>query len=144
MGFGLSIAPPFPSPVAEYIAHFTAQPRTRRPRLHGLSPNSCRTQFHRVRHTLRANRKCASSLRHGPRKAGIGTRATLRHEGFAGDEKSAADPPERVFQAITDPAQLSQWWGQGNLYHMTERGSDLRVGGRLWCAAPTPDFPMPC
>jgi len=45
-----------------------------------------------------------------------------------------AAPPERVFQAITDPAQLSQWWGQGNLYHMTERGSDLRVGGRWWCA----------
>lgn len=41
-----------------------------------------------------------------------------------------AAPPERVFQAITDPAQLSQWWGQSNLYRVTDRISDLRVGGK--------------
>jgi uncharacterized protein YndB with AHSA1/START domain len=45
-----------------------------------------------------------------------------------------AAPPERVFQAITDPAQLSQWWGQSNLYRVTDRSSDLRVGGK-WSSA---------
>jgi uncharacterized protein YndB with AHSA1/START domain len=41
-----------------------------------------------------------------------------------------AAPPERVFQAITDPAQLSQWWGRSNLYRVTEGSVDLRVGGK--------------
>jgi uncharacterized protein YndB with AHSA1/START domain len=45
-----------------------------------------------------------------------------------------AAPPERVFQAITDPAQLSKWWGQSNLYRVTDRSSDLRVGGK-WLSA---------
>lgn len=45
-----------------------------------------------------------------------------------------AAPPERVFQAITDPAQLSQWWGQSTVYRIVERTADLRVGGRWWCA----------
>jgi uncharacterized protein YndB with AHSA1/START domain len=45
-----------------------------------------------------------------------------------------AAPPERVFQAITDPAQVSQWWGQNNLYRVTDRSSDLRVGGK-WLSA---------
>jgi len=44
-----------------------------------------------------------------------------------------AAPPERVFQAITDPAQLSNWWGQSNLYRVTERAADLRVGGKWSC-----------
>jgi uncharacterized protein YndB with AHSA1/START domain len=41
-----------------------------------------------------------------------------------------AAPPERVFQAISDPAQLSQWWGERNLYRVTEGTADLRVGGK--------------
>lgn len=41
-----------------------------------------------------------------------------------------AAPPERVFQAITDPAQMSQWWGQNQLYRITEGSADVRVGGR--------------
>lgn len=45
-----------------------------------------------------------------------------------------AAPPERVFQAITDPAQVSQWWGQNNLYRVTKGNSDLRVGGK-WLSA---------
>jgi uncharacterized protein YndB with AHSA1/START domain len=45
-----------------------------------------------------------------------------------------AAPPERVFQAITDPAQLSQWWGQSNVYRIVERSADLRVGGK-WSSA---------
>jgi uncharacterized protein YndB with AHSA1/START domain len=45
-----------------------------------------------------------------------------------------AAPPERVFQAITDPAQVSQWWGQSSLYRVTNSSSDLRVGGK-WLSA---------
>ena len=41
-----------------------------------------------------------------------------------------AAPPERVFQAITDPAQLPQWWGQKDFYRITERTADVRVGGK--------------
>ena len=45
-----------------------------------------------------------------------------------------AAPPERVFQAITDPEQLSRWWGQTGLYRITERTADLRPGGKWGCA----------
>jgi len=45
-----------------------------------------------------------------------------------------AAPPERVFQAISDPAQLSQWWGQNGLYRVGERGADVRPGGKWWCS----------
>jgi len=45
-----------------------------------------------------------------------------------------AAPPERVFQAISDPEQLSRWWGQNGLYRITERSSDLRPGGK-WSSA---------
>ena len=41
-----------------------------------------------------------------------------------------AAPPERVFQAFTDPAQKMQWWGAKDLYRITEHHSDLRPGGK--------------
>ena len=41
-----------------------------------------------------------------------------------------AAPPARVFQAISDPAQLPRWWGQDGLYRVTKSSMDLRVGGR--------------
>src|SRR5580698_2754691 len=41
-----------------------------------------------------------------------------------------AAPPERVFQAMTDPAQTSPWWGQKGVYRITERHADFRVGGK--------------
>ena len=41
-----------------------------------------------------------------------------------------AAPPERVFEAITDPIQLSRWWGQNCLYRITERTADVRPGGK--------------
>ncbi len=31
-------------------------------------------------------------------------------------------PPERVFQAISDPQQLLQWWGQAGVYRCTGWG----------------------
>jgi len=40
-----------------------------------------------------------------------------------------AAPPERVFQAITDPSQLVQWWGQPGAYRTTNLQIDLRRGG---------------
>jgi len=42
-----------------------------------------------------------------------------------------AAPPERVFEAITDPIQIAKWWGQTGLYKITERTSDLRIGGKF-------------
>ena len=45
-----------------------------------------------------------------------------------------AAPPARVFQAISDPAQTAQWWGQKGLYRLTETSADVRVGGR-WLSA---------
>jgi uncharacterized protein YndB with AHSA1/START domain len=41
-----------------------------------------------------------------------------------------AAPPERVFQAITDPKQMPLWWGQQGLYRVTEFKADLRLGGK--------------
>jgi uncharacterized protein YndB with AHSA1/START domain len=41
-----------------------------------------------------------------------------------------AAPPARVFQAITDPAQTAQWWGQKGMYRVTTSQADLRPGGK--------------
>jgi uncharacterized protein YndB with AHSA1/START domain len=41
-----------------------------------------------------------------------------------------AAPPARVFQAISDPAQLPRWWGQTGLYHVTQSTMDVRPGGK--------------
>ena len=40
-----------------------------------------------------------------------------------------AAPRERVFQAISDPAQTSQWWGNKGLYRVTGGHAEVRVGG---------------
>jgi uncharacterized protein YndB with AHSA1/START domain len=41
-----------------------------------------------------------------------------------------AAPPERVFQALTDPNQMPRWWGQSGMYRITEWKADLRPGGK--------------
>jgi uncharacterized protein YndB with AHSA1/START domain len=41
-----------------------------------------------------------------------------------------AAPPERVFQAISDPNQMPQWWGQQGMYRVTECKADLRPSGK--------------
>jgi hypothetical protein len=41
-----------------------------------------------------------------------------------------AAPPARVFQAITDPNQMPRWWGQSDLYTITQWKADVRVGGK--------------
>ncbi len=56
-----------------------------------------------------------------------------------------AAPPERVFEAWTDPQQRLAWWGDDAAYRGTKMDSDLRVGGK-WrtegkrtSRSPTPD-----
>jgi len=44
-----------------------------------------------------------------------------------------AVPPERVFQALTDPRELLKWWGSPEVYRTEEWNIDLRVGGRWEC-----------
>lgn len=44
-----------------------------------------------------------------------------------------AAPPERVFQALVDPSQVVQWWGQAGIYRCTRFESDLSVGGTWRC-----------
>jgi uncharacterized protein YndB with AHSA1/START domain len=39
-------------------------------------------------------------------------------------------PAERVFQALTDPRELVQWWGSPETYRAHSWEADLRVGGR--------------
>lgn len=41
-----------------------------------------------------------------------------------------AAPPARVFDALTDPTQPPQWWGQKGMYRVTEWLVDLRPGGK--------------
>lgn len=37
---------------------------------------------------------------------------------------------ERIFQALTDPAQLPKWWGAEGRFQTTHMESDLRPGGK--------------
>ena len=48
-------------------------------------------------------------------------------------EVQIAAPPDRVFQAITDPTQLLRWWGQQGMYHGTKWCTDVRPGGQWRC-----------
>ena len=41
-----------------------------------------------------------------------------------------AEPPARVFEAITDASQIPRWWGQHGVYHLTEWKADVRPGGK--------------
>lgn len=40
-----------------------------------------------------------------------------------------AAEPERVFQALIDPKQVPEWWGQKSIYRCETFEADLRVGG---------------
>jgi len=52
-----------------------------------------------------------------------------REEAVLDIERRYDAPPERVWQAWTDPQALSQWFGPGNP-QTTRAEIDLRVGGR--------------
>jgi len=43
---------------------------------------------------------------------------------------SIAAPRERVFEALTDPKQAIQWWGQNDSYHLSDFKLDARIGGK--------------
>jgi uncharacterized protein YndB with AHSA1/START domain len=59
----------------------------------------------------------------------------LTHDGDAiVSEIHIAAPPERIFQALVDPQQVVQWWGQAGVYRCTECESDVRPGGK-WRSA---------
>jgi uncharacterized protein YndB with AHSA1/START domain len=45
-------------------------------------------------------------------------------------EVLVAAPPERVFRALTDPQQLTEWWGQKGMFTFSHWTIDLRVGGQ--------------
>ena len=45
-----------------------------------------------------------------------------------------AAPRERIFQALTDPRQAMQWWGQNGKYRLSEFHMDVRVGGKWSCS----------
>lgn len=45
-------------------------------------------------------------------------------------EIQIAASPARVFQAITDPQQVPQWWGQQGMYRITKWEGDLRLKGK--------------
>lgn len=48
-------------------------------------------------------------------------------------------PPERVWQAWTDPQALSRWFGPGDDNSVTQADVDVRPGGRYSIAFRTPD-----
>lgn len=54
-------------------------------------------------------------------------------------EVFVAAPPARVFEAITDPRQTAQWWGQKGMYSLTATSADVRVGGKWRSAGTSPD-----
>jgi uncharacterized protein YndB with AHSA1/START domain len=60
----------------------------------------------------------------------MATAAISPDQGTVLAEIFIAAPPARVFQAITDPHQLPQWWGQQGMYRITEWKGDLRPGGK--------------
>lgn len=45
------------------------------------------------------------------------------------EEVWIAATPERVFRALTEPAELVQWWRIPDAYATTEAQVDVRVGG---------------
>jgi uncharacterized protein YndB with AHSA1/START domain len=44
-------------------------------------------------------------------------------------ERSFPAPPERVFEALADPAKKRRWYGEGNTHEIEEFEMDFRVGG---------------
>lgn len=39
-------------------------------------------------------------------------------------------PASKIFAALTEPSQLTMWWGQDDMYRCDAMEADLRVGGR--------------
>lgn len=50
-------------------------------------------------------------------------------------EIEIAAPPSRVFAALTDPAELSKWWGSPDMYQTRNWRMDPQAGGTWSCEA---------
>jgi uncharacterized protein YndB with AHSA1/START domain len=48
-------------------------------------------------------------------------------------------PPERVFQALTDPKQVEKWWGREGVYRCTEFVAAVQAGGKWRSSGIGPD-----
>ena len=44
-----------------------------------------------------------------------------------------AAPPETVWAALTEPAQLASWWGSDDMYRTTDWQFDMTLGGAWSC-----------
>lgn len=63
----------------------------------------------------------------------------IRNEAVLDIERRYDAPPERVWQAWTDPQALSRWFGPGDEGSVTQAHLDLRPGGGYTIAFHTPD-----
>jgi uncharacterized protein YndB with AHSA1/START domain len=50
-----------------------------------------------------------------------------------------AAPPEEVFRALTNPAELAEWWGAEGMYQTEKWEIDLRPGGKWKSYVRTPE-----
>jgi uncharacterized protein YndB with AHSA1/START domain len=64
---------------------------------------------------------------------------TAREQGALEITRRWDAPPERVWQAWTDPQALSRWFGTGDPGCVTQAEIDLRVGGRYRIVTKRPD-----
>lgn len=64
---------------------------------------------------------------------------STREEAVLDIERRYDAPPQRVWQAWTDPQALSQWFGPGEGRSVTRADLDVRPGGRYSIAFRTPD-----
>lgn len=46
------------------------------------------------------------------------------------EEITIKAPAERIFEALANPEQRTQWWGSAGRFQTTHMESDLRVGGK--------------
>jgi len=68
-----------------------------------------------------------------------GTASTASDADTIVSEIHIAAPAARVFQALVEPAQLVQWWGQKGLYQCTKFQNELRAGGKWKSEGVGPD-----
>jgi uncharacterized protein YndB with AHSA1/START domain len=60
----------------------------------------------------------------------MATAQITRDEDAIEAEIIIAAPPSRVFEAIADPKQRTEWWGKKGVFKVLESKSDLRPGGK--------------
>ena len=64
----------------------------------------------------------------------MGPTVRIVDENIVGEVEVAASP-QRVYAALTDPAELAAWRGSEESYRTFDWESDLRVGGKRNCKA---------